>query len=144
MSVNTDQANFDKCNEVSFEDLQKPIEALSVDYCTTWVQPDEFIDFVLDMLDRMGYDSLPNEDEADDDDELLTFSHVCAKADIQQDSFDYKTNEKLKRKLAKSIRKYISFLRDSNRFISDVELAEADLTKFSNNELLEFFQFDLS
>tara|TARA_B100000214_G_scaffold10057_1_gene7163 strand:+ start:10503 stop:13820 length:3318 start_codon:yes stop_codon:yes gene_type:complete len=145
MSVNIDQANFDKCNEVSFEDLQKPIEALSIDYCTTWVQPDEFVDFVLDMLDRMGYDSLPNEDEeADDDDELLTFSHVCAKADIPQDSFDYKTNEKLKRKLAKSIRNYIAFLRDSNRFISDVELAEADLNKFSNDELLEFFEFDLS
>ena len=145
MSVNIDQANFDKCNEVSFEDLQKPIEALSIDYCTTWVQPDEFVDFVLDMLDKMGYDSLPNEDEeADDDDELLTFSHVCAKADIPQDSFDYKTNEKLKRKLAKSIRNYIAFLRDSNRFISDVELAEADLNKFSNDELLEFFEFDLS
>lgn len=135
MSVNTDQANLDKCNEASFEDLQKPIEALSIDYCTTWVQQDEFVDFVLDMLDRMGYDSLPNEDEeADDDDELLTYG-----TEQDEDIFDAKTNKKLKRKLATSIRNYLTFLHESGHAPQDVDLIES-----SNDGILEFFEFDLS
>jgi len=124
MSVNTDKENFDKCNEASFEDLQNPIEDLKIDYCTTWVQQDEFVDFVLDMLDKMGYDSLPNEDEEDDDNE---------------ETFDAKTNKKLKRKLATSIRNYLTFLHESGHVPQDLELIES-----SNSDILEYFELDLS
>ncbi len=141
MSVNTDKENFDKCNEVRFEELQNPIEALNIDYCTTWVQPDEFVDFVLDMLDRMGYDSLPNEDEeADDDDELINYGHAPTEVSEQdEDSFDAKTNKKLKRKLAMSIRNYLTFLHESGHAPQDVDLIES-----SNDDILEYFEFDLS
>lgn len=125
MSVNTDKDNFDTCNEASFEDLHNPIEALSIDYCTTWVQQDEFVDFVLDMLDKMGYDSLPNEDEEADDYEEYTF--------------DAKTNKKLKRKLATSIRNYLTFLHESGHVPQDLELIES-----SNSDILEYFELDLS
>lgn len=141
MSVNTDKENFDKCNEVRFEELQNPIEALNIDYCTTWVQQDEFVDFVLDMLDKMGYDSLPNEDEeADDDDELINYGHAPTEVSEQdEDSFDAKTNKKLKRKLAMSIRNYLTFLHESGHAPQDVDLIES-----SNDDILEYFEFDLS
>lgn len=135
MSVNTDKENFDKCNEVRFEELQNPIEALNIDYCTTWVQQDEFVDFVLDMLDKMGYDSLPNEDEeADDDDELLNLS-----PDSVEVVFTKKANKKLKRKLATSIRNYLTFLNESGHVPQNPLLIES-----SDDCLLDYFELDLS
>ena len=87
------------------------------------------------MLDKMGYDSLPNEDEeADDDDELLTYG-----TEQDEDIFDAKTNKKLKRKLATSIRNYLTFLHESGHAPQDVDLIES-----SNDGILEFFEFDLS
>ena len=96
---------------------------------------------VLDMLDKMGYDSLPNEDEeADDDDELINYGHAPTEVSEQdEDSFDAKTNKKLKRKLAMSIRNYLTFLHESGHAPQDVDLIES-----SNDDILEYFEFDLS